>query len=822
LQVSAKYNRTSNDNQDNAGLFSQGGDVGFGTLGTNYTDVVSGVLPNAPYRTTTRTPIAGSGYYLYPGTLANKGASGSTYQGLTNGSVINIDPATVKVDANHNLVGYRLSNAGYSIDTIQTFQNTKSDTTIAGAIYRNGGLRAEFLAGRTNSEYYRYAYRTNLFYSAGPADVTVTPDGIVSVVPTSTPDLMNPANYSALAAPSTTASTLGQARNTSTTIQLDNNIKLNKTSETTYKGDFTYATGDRIPFLNRVKFGFNSRTQQASSWGAGFATISTATATSPAVTVPSVRVSVPLTVCENTPISLGAGGVPCAYGLSAPSGRAVTPTVTKAEFENYVAQSIQPSSVKFFDGMANRPLGLGTAWPVVDLKKLFELSKVPNLNPLDCIQRCVGSDGNVYDQPYSKTSEKTTAGYVSTDFTVDHVPFTGWSLPFGMEIEGNFGWRYVRANVQGTTSTTFTAITPADPSNPDPLGAVVTTALRRAAAFERTTTDIMPVLNLAWWVVPGQVVLRYNRAKTIARQRTAYIFGDSVNCQYDFRREQLTDIDDTDVGEADMNCSGIVGNPALRPYTNINHNVSAEWYVNRDTMLTASVFRQNGIIGAPRRVSVYNARPFEGTNETDPSGHSLSDVQFKYSTYVNGPAVTRTGIEIGGKTAFTYLPSVLRYTGASANYTRVRASSLEPNEIDFYSGEELPQRGVQRYSWNASLWYDDGGLSMRASLQVIPATYSSMASNSTMSNYPNLSNTAVKFAPYDMSMAIWNSARRYLDAKIAYKFKNGIEIFAEGRNLGHIGTSSYVPTATLENGQPMLNTLNYGGARYLVGAVFRN
>lgn len=184
-----------------------------------------------------------------------------------------------------------------------------------------------------------------------------------------------------------------------------------------------------------------------------------------------------------------------------------------------------------------------------------------------------------------------------------------------------------------------------------------------------------------------------------------------------------------------MNCSGTAGNPALKPYTNINRAVPAEWYVNRDTMLTASAFRQVGIIGAAHKVQVYNARPFEGTGETAPAGHSLSDVGFKYTTCVNGPAVTRTGIDLGAKTAFAFLPSVLRFTGASANYTKVRATSLEPKEIDFHSGEVLPQRGVQSCSWNASL-------------QVTPAT--------------------------------------------------------------------------LASGQPMLDTLNYGGARYLVGAVFRN
>lgn len=819
LQVYAKFNRATNDNKDNAGLFSQGGDISGGLIDVNFRDVVS-TIPGAPGRTTTRTPIAGTGFYLNPYTVANKGTSGSTYNGLTNGAIMNVDPASVKVDDKHNVVGYRLSNPGYGIDTIQTFQNTKTNTFVTGGTYRNGGFRAEILAGRSESEYYRYAYRTNLYATGGPADVTVTPDGIVQVTPQSPIDLMNAANFSVLAAPSTAAATLGQARNTNTNITLDNNIKLNETSETTLKGDFTYALGDRVPLLSRVKFGFNARKQDASAWGPGYSLVDSGGPGRPAISVPSVRVTVPFTICENTPASLAPGGVPCAYGLSAPSGRAVTPTVTKAEFESIVSQSIQPSSVKFFDGMKDAPAGLGTAWPTVDLQRLFELSKVPNLNPLDCIKRCTGTDGKVYDQPFNRSSEQVSAGYLSTDFTLDRLPFTSMSLPFGMEIEGNFGYRYVRTKVNGTTSTTFAVVTPLDAANPDPDGAVLTTTVRRASDYERKTTDILPVLNLAWWIAPDEVVVRYNRAKTVARQPVNRIFGANPVCTYDFRRFDAAPAED-DEGNVDMSCSGVMGNPGLKPYTNINHNLSLEWYPNRDTMLTVSGFRQVGKIGAAQRITTRNARPFEGTGETDPSGRPLSDIEFTYSSFINGPAVTRTGFEVGGKTAFTFLPSVLRFTGASANFTKVRASSSSPNEIDFYTGEELPQRGVQRYSWNASLWYDDGALSMRASLQVVPATYNYMASNSAMLNYPNLSNVNVANAPYDMSMPIWNDARRFLDVKVGYKFKNGIELFAEARNLGKIGTSQYTPGSALVNGQPMLNVLNYGGARYLVGAVYR-
>ena len=50
--------------------------------------------------------------------------------------------------------------------------------------------------------------------------------------------------------------------------------------------------------------------------------------------------------------------------------------------------------------------------------------------------------------------------------------------------------------IKGRTALTFTTHTPANPANPDPVGPIITTSITRNTEVERTTTDIMPVLNL--------------------------------------------------------------------------------------------------------------------------------------------------------------------------------------------------------------------------------------------------------------------------------------------------------------------------------------
>jgi hypothetical protein len=59
--------------------------------------------------------------------------------------------------------------------------------------------------------------------------------------------------------------------------------------------------------------------------------------------------------------------------------------------------------------------------------------------------------------------------------------------------------------------------------------------------------------------------------------------------------------------------------PALRPRTTINHNLSVEWYPNKDTLFTASAYRQIGKIGASKTDSLHRFRrqPHAATVEPD-------------------------------------------------------------------------------------------------------------------------------------------------------------------------------------------------------------
>jgi TonB-dependent receptor len=487
--------------------------------------------------------------------------------------------------------------------------------------------------------------------------------------------------------------------------------------------------------------------------------------------------------------------------------------------------TLAPAS-QFYANAKDRPDTLLNGWNQIDIDKLFQLAGVPVR--LDCFRQCTATDGKVYDMPVSHAVEKTTAAYLMTDFEVDRVPFTNWSLPFGMEIAGNFGVRVVKTDVEGTGYVTLRSnriiagsFNPADPYNAAGLQAY-TQALN--TSIKDSNTDVMPSLNLATWVVPDKAVVRYSVGKTVARPPISKLLPEGTCNMYEF---VYAGTPEDDGSEPDQGC-GRFGNPALKPQTNVNHNLSLEWFPNRDSMFSIAYYRQRGLIGAPTLIAARNdVKLFKDSTAVDPfTGKPLADQEFTYSTWDNQPAATRRGYEFGMKTAFSFLPSILRYTGLDANFTKAKSTQGQP-VLDLISGEVMPVAGEPKYSWNASLWYDDGGFQARVSMQVVAKKYVGFTPGGTTSalqinNYPSVGTIAWRL-PYNPGAPIFAPRTAFVDAKISYKFKNGLEIFADARNLtGERGQSNTGGYQDYADGIPSIYSDNYNGRRYTVGFTLRS
>lgn len=809
-------------------------------VGPTYTDSAA---------TQTRSAVPGSGYYVYnsPSAISNN----YPYAG----TVANIIPGSIVADANHHLTKYSISDGVATTDQLIDRAETTAQYLQLGGAYKNGGLTAEFFVGDAESDFRRAQKRISYVNNYGPATLEVLPNGLwgysfpaggnfnqsdpsqyTTLYPATSNVAavnINPSQFINRASP---AYTIAQQPKLTQQPSPFWNPQIRASSERTAKLDLTYATPDWFPLFNRLKSGFNLRDTSGDSWdpnggNSGGIVVKAAVGTygQPGYTAPVV---LPTPIirstffgCENTPGSLGTGGAPCQYGFlpNADPRRGLDGQmiVTPQQFRDVITQSLtgQATSTQFFSGAKGRPANLLNNWTQIDVDKAFALINMPNQN-YDCVKSCTASDGKVYDQPAQRFKERTEAIYLMGDFRLDHVPFTSTALPFGWEIDGNIGLRYVRNRVYGTGLMSFTSImtTPSyDSQNPNAAAGIVTNTITQNTKVDATSSDKLPSFNAAMWLLPDQLVLRYNIAKTVARPPVSQLLP-AGTCTYD---ERLVLADPNAV----QRCTGTIGNPALQARRNTNQNLSFEYYPNKDTMVSVAAFKQEGKIGPAIAQGLSNVPLFAGNDLTIPlTDVKLADLAFDYSTWLNGAASTRKGVEFGGKTAFTFLPWQLRYTGLDLNYTKLRSVVTAVGIVDLLTGVALPPQRESKYTYNLALWYDDGKLSARVAVQAVASSFTCVAGCGQlgMNNYPSAAGGVTNRLPYSPGSPNFKDATRFIDGKIGYRWRPNIEFFAEGRNLGNATTSNSQGTfSPFADGTPNLLDYAYAGRRIMVGVNFR-
>ncbi|TFW31365.1 TonB-dependent receptor [Duganella callida] len=766
--------------------------------------------------------------------------------------VANVQPGSVITDANHHVLQYTFDNTD-SNGVAKTNQSHGIGLTTArylqlGGTYKHEGWLAEFFAGDARSDFQKGIKELTLNDYYGSGTLKMLPNGLWGYSfpgfnPTDNSDLARfaqlyprgasaailPTAYTSNTAPAYTAA---QQNAVTSSPNLTWVPTMYFSEERTAKADLTWTTPESIPFFKRFKTGYNMRDTRNDNWNInnGGYNMSNPVGTfgQPGFVAPLVMPSPTLRSsmygCADTPGSLAPGGNACVYGwipkLDIRQSLDGTTVLTMQQFADLMKQvmTLKATPTRFFSGASGRPDGLIDNWTQIDVEKLFGALNIPNTD-FNCVKRCTASDGKVYDQPAQHLKERTDAFYLMTDFGLDQIPFTNRPLPFGWQLDGNIGVRYVRTRVSGTGMMSFTSITKTssfDPNLPDAPGGTQTTTVQQATRTDAKTTDILPSFNLAAWVVPDQLVLRYSAAKTVARPPVSRLVA-SGSCTYN---EVLAG-----QGDDPQKCSGTVGNPALQAQKNVNQNVSLEWYPNNDTMVTVAGFRQQGKVGPAIAQGVSRSPLFADSSLVDPvTGVSLAQMLFDYSTWMNGSTTGRKGVEFSTKTAFTFLPSLFRYTGFDANYTRMHSSTSTVNIVDLLTGVPLPPQNESKYTYNAALWYDDGRLSARVAVQAVGSYFNCIAAcgqSTSMLNYPNAGGGRLG-PPYNPGSPNFTDATRFIDAKVAYKWSPQVEIFVEGRNLGNATTShSQQSFAPFADGTANLLDYAYAGRRIMVGVNFR-
>jgi len=153
-----------------------------------------------------------------------------------------------------------------------------------------------------------------------------------------------------------------------------------------------------------------------------------------------------------------------------------------------------------------------------------------------------------------------------TDFSVTEDNLAGYvesSFAFS-DFHGNIGVRAVQTDQNATFNNV--AVNSVTPSFDNPTGSV---NIVTPVTVSHPYYDIEPSFNIAW-DVEKDVVLRFDAAKVLVRDNYSDLAG-SVNLN-------------------PTNATGSRGNPDLQPTRSKNFDLSAEWYMSKDSLLSGAVF----------------------------------------------------------------------------------------------------------------------------------------------------------------------------------------------------------------------------------------
>ncbi len=144
-----------------------------------------------------------------------------------------------------------------------------------------------------------------------------------------------------------------------------------------------------------------------------------------------------------------------------------------------------------------------------------------------------------------------------------------------------------------------------------------------------------------------------------------------------------------------------IGNPDLEPTRSMNLDLMFESYFRSIGLISAGVFYKDisdFIVGRTVQNGTVDGIVFDEVTEP-----------------INGASASLTGFEIAIQRNLDFLPGLLSGLGLYANYTYT-SSDVEDIGIEGREGEELPLPGTSENTFNGSLSYDYGRLSLRASV----------------------------------------------------------------------------------------------------------
>jgi len=694
--------------------------------------------------------------------LPNNAAGGTSRPRPTAGT-FTVDEATHTVTS--IITNYNGVNAGTAAAPIYTGANSivgvqrrdfdfdSSSTYYQGGFnWEVGRTKLNFLATRSEAGGIN---NTNLVsIASGVGGITVDLRNAAGIPVLTFPESFDPANPAAYAVSRT-------GRNGVALVQAGPTVQYRPTdqgnSEDQLKLDVDFDTSD-LPFLKRVEFGGQYRSQNYFRYQGGGARLLRAAVTA----VPAAGIVAQPAVFQtsaNVSYTTVIGPVP------ATGPAANTYYLSQAQYQQFIAQNSQVSGgVPLFSGLAVRPDGAPDrlALPIFNYGNL---ASIYDLSGFD--QDLVRFADGLPQIPVYVIDEDIAAGYLKFNFEQEFL---------GMRLTGNAGARYIYTRDSGTSTNSRSEIRNVPGTGVTlPNGTVVPLQTQTAVvAVQQVTlsnsyTDILPAVNLNLEVF-SNLFVRGTYAKNLARPRPTDL-SPAVSCT----------IDTIDSIAGDDTCNA--GNPALQPYRADQYDINAAWYPNKDTVVSVGYFYKDiksFILPAQTRTGV------------DLFGDGVT---YTVRQPVNGFGAKLDGFEVSAQTVFSFLPGFLDGLGATANFTYSRAlNSALTNQATNEPLDGFP--GLSKYTYNASLFYDKKWLNVKVNYNR-RTDWLQTAVDANFGNNP-----------------IFRRGETFIDAKVLFRITPQYSISFEALNLGKEYSKTYIDAA-----KPI--EYYYPGQRFFVGAQLK-
>jgi len=250
------------------------------------------------------------------------------------------------------------------------------------------------------------------------------------------------------------------------------------------------------------------------------------------------------------------------------------------------------------------------------------------------------------------------------------------------------------------------------------------------------------------------------------------------------------------------------GNPQLDPFRAKAYDAGIEWYFAPQAVASIAVFKKD-ISSFPLSATTTGTYASTGLptsiiNPSSPAASNLEGQPWTISTILNGSGGSLKGVELSIQSPFSFLPGFWSNFGGIANATfvdsnvtyRITGPATTPGGSNPGSNMDSTLYGLAKRSYNATIYYEQGKFSARASV----AYRSGFVDNA--------SATGNIFEGYNSTINV--------DASVKYKFNENLEFSLEGVNLTDDYRDRYVDKEANRNYE-----YNHFGRTIVVGVRYR-